>query len=644
MMNIEDVLNNIDAEVNHFGELYPELYENADNQYYTIDTFNQKFPENSDDLSIFHCNIRSFKSNGDDLCIFLSNLNHKFQIICLNETFIKDTDLEFQQFDDYKIFHSTRVGRKGGGTALLIKKSFDCEIIPENSVNLPFIESIFVKIRLPNSNPIIIGSIYRPPGSSFPDFLNFMEQTLSSTTIGNYDKILLGDYNLDLLKINEDNQSSNFYNSMNALSLIPTIMNPTRETNSSSTIIDNILISNLQNFSAGIFKFDLSDHYPIFIIYPKYIQTTQKPPTKISYRIVNDLALHKISEALRADIYSGLFDPNSTNVNFAFQLLHDRILLHYNLFCPILTKFVSPKYFAKPWINSTVRSYIKKREAYFHLFKRGCVTRPQYNSFRNFVTNIIKASKKNYYLTAFDQVKSDIKKTWKKINNILSSGKSNSKKNSIDEIVIDNNTITSKQDIADALNEHFSTIGDKIATSIQHHAHNPVTPWNNINQSKFSFSLVTPCIVEKIIMSQKNKKSNLYCYSIGVLKHLSPMIAPVLTKFINLSLINGSFPDFLKTASVTPIYKSGSKTDVCNYRPISILSIFSKIFEKIIAFQLTNYCDKNNIFTTAQYGFRKGKSTSDALLDTLQYVYDNLDKNKTVISFFSGFFKSIRLR
>ena len=118
------------------------------------------------------------------------------------------------------------------------------------------------------------------------------------------------------------------------------------------------------------------------------------------------------------------------------------------------------------------------------------------------------------------------------------------------------------------------------------------------------------------------------------------MIAPVLTKLLNLSLLQGIFPDSLKIASVTPIFKGGDKTDVCNYRPISVLSTFSKIFEKVIAYQVNYYLRTNNILTPAQYGFRQGQSTTDALLNTLQYGYDNLDKNNTVISLFLDFSKA----
>ena len=83
-------------------------------------------------------------------------------------------------------------------------------------------------------------------------------------------------------------------------------------------------------------------------------------------------------------------------------------------------------------------------------------------------------------------------------------------------------------------------------------------------------------------MSLKNKSCHISTYSVKIIKHLSSIISPILTHLINKSISTGYFPKMLKTARVVPIYKSGDNTNVNNYRPISILPILSKIFEKII--------------------------------------------------------------
>ena len=141
-------------------------------------------------------------------------------------------------------------------------------------------------------------------------------------------------------------------------------------------------------------------------------------------------------------------------------------------------------------------------------------------------------------------------------------------------------------------------------------------------------------------MSLKNKTCHISTYSVKIIKHLSSIIPPILTHLINKSISTGYFPKMLKTARVVPIYKSGESKDVNNYRPISILPIFSKIFEKIVFNQLSNYLNHFKLLSNSQFGFRKSLSTSHAIVDTLQYVYDNLDEGNTVISFFLDFSKA----
>ena len=124
------------------------------------------------------------------------------------------------------------------------------------------------------------------------------------------------------------------------------------------------------------------------------------------------------------------------------------------------------------------------------------------------------------------------------------------------------------------------------------------------------------------------------------LKHISDIISPILSLLINKSLSTGNFPQCLKLARVIPLFKSGVIYDLNNYRGISLLHILSKIFEKVVYHQLYYYFDTFNLFSTSQFGFRKKLSTSVAILDAIQHIYDHLDKSDVVISFFLDFKKA----
>ena len=100
-----------------------------------------------------------------------------------------------------------------------------------------------------------------------------------------------------------------------------------------------------------------------------------------------------------------------------------------------------------------------------------------------------------------------------------------------------------------------------------------------------------------------------------LVKDSTEVICPTLTKIFNRSLQQRIFPEELKTAFVSPIYKNGDKSDCSNYRPISILSTIAKILEKTVYNQLISYINENNILSGNQFGFRKSHSTVTSLLN-----------------------------
>ena len=100
---------------------------------------------------------------------------------------------------------------------------------------------------------------------------------------------------------------------------------------------------------------------------------------------------------------------------------------------------------------------------------------------------------------------------------------------------------------------------------------------------------------------------------------------------MNSSIKQGIFPSELKIAKVFPIFKAGDKQLITNYRPISVLNFFSKIFEKVVANYIVDFLDSNNILYEHQYGFRKGHSTNHAVITLVERVAKALDTGKIVV-------------
>ena len=123
----------------------------------------------------------------------------------------------------------------------------------------------------------------------------------------------------------------------------------------------------------------------------------------------------------------------------------------------------------------------------------------------------------------------------------------------------------------------------------------------------------TPNETKTIIIGMKSK------FSTGIdgipaflLKHLPLNILYTLSFIFNLTLASGTFITSFETAKVTPIFKKGNRKPTENYRPITLLPVFSKISEKIVRSRLYSYCSRMNIFSNCQFGFRKSYSTSQA--------------------------------
>ena len=121
------------------------------------------------------------------------------------------------------------------------------------------------------------------------------------------------------------------------------------------------------------------------------------------------------------------------------------------------------------------------------------------------------------------------------------------------------------------------------------------------------------------------------------------LLAPLRSNVINERICDSVFPNNLKIAKVIPIFKSGDSEIPTNYRPISVLTYFSKIFEKVLYGKLNDYFTKNKLLSQQQYGFRNNHSTSLAITDLYANLLQNLDKKTYIICGFHRFKKSVWL-
>lgn len=141
--------------------------------------------------------------------------------------------------------------------------------------------------------------------------------------------------------------------------------------------------------------------------------------------------------------------------------------------------------------------------------------------------------------------------------------------------------------------------------------------------------------IHKLILSLKSSNSSSHdLISSHIIKNISLFIADVLCYIFNLSVRKGVFPDSLKTSVVIPLHKKGDTLDMNNYRPISLLSVFSKVFERGMKNRIMSFLTRTEFFSNLQFGFRSGKSTEDALLKFCSEIYKSINESNIPAALF----------
>ena len=188
--------------------------------------------------------------------------------------------------------------------------------------------------------------------------------------------------------------------------------------------------------------------------------------------------------------------------------------------------------------------------------------------------------------------------------------------------------------ISKTLNYFFVNVGPNTEKSIPH---NPVIQpekyLKSKNQIEFLIARISNDEVLDIINNLESKSTGLQSIPVNLLKLIPDLIILPLCKIISNSFSSGIFHDALKISKVVPIHKGGSKEELNNYRPISLLSIFDKIFEKLMHKRLYNFLESHNILFNNQFGFRKKNSTSFALMQITETIKETIDKKNMAVEF-----------
>ena len=610
--------------------------------YLLEDTFNSKCETEkitSNEFSIIHFNIRSIQKNLQEFDNFLHNLNHSFSVIGFSETWLNQSNSSLYNLNGYNGTHACRNSKKGGGVSIFVKENLDFLERSDLSTFNDIYESIFIEITNNQSltgKNTIIGVIYRPPGTDVSAFTLSLDDIISKVASENKELFLMGDFNINLLNHDRHTQTSEFLDSMYSQSLFPLITKPTRVYRETATLIDNIYTKNIldNRYHCGIFVTDITDHYPVFCICSNV--STDKNTDLIKFRNLGPANLNLFCDKISQINWVPILNGN--NCQQAYSQFHDTITGIYNDCFPL--KMTRKKYEnRKPWLTIGLKESIKHKNKLFLIQKRNPTNEniTFYKQYRNKLQSLIRNLEREHYKMLFEQNKNNLKKSWSIIKNLINK---NAKKSTRSSFKISGRVVKNPEIISNSFNEFYINIGKNLAAKIPSNDISPTSYIKDRNEHSMYLQPTDTTEISHIIKNLKESSAGYDEIQAKVVKASLLYLIEPLKNLINLSLSEGIFPNELKIAKVIPIYKSGDPMLVQNYRPISILPLFSKIFERVVASRITSFITQHNILYKYQFGFRANHNTSLALILLTDEIYSAFNNNDSIVGLFLDFQKA----
>ena len=179
------------------------------------------------------------------------------------------------------------------------------------------------------------------------------------------------------------------------------------------------------------------------------------------------------------------------------------------------------------------------------------------------------------------------------------------------------------------MNKHFASVAKELANRLPKMDVNHMSYMGKENKSSMYLTQVElEEIIEIIRNICVNKAMGYDKIPPKVIKWAPELFAPILLVIFNKCFELGYYPNIIKVGKVSPIYKKGEQNENNNYRPITVLTQFNQIFERLIAQRLQSFFDKFGLLTKKQFGFLKKHCTEHAILDLKEHILKNIDKKE----------------
>jgi len=479
-----------------------------------------------------------------------------------------------------------------------------------------------------------VTGVYRPPRAKLEDAIDILTEQLNVTQQSNKQTIIMGDVNVDnMVENNDNNKLEELLLSYNIVRLkLP----PTRVTSETSKSIDWICTNmNTEKIKTSVITSGLSDHTA------QITEIDLNKPTSNIKKEKKRLFTQKETDLFKANLQTQNWGSviNTDEVDQAYDNFHTIVQGVLNETCPLRLVNCKKRTKRKLWDSE----YRRLKNAYVvALEKEQCTglaeDKAETAARKKDYDMKLKILRKEQTAAHINQAENKSKALWQFINN---ERKAVANKEHQMKIQLNNQLISDPLQIANHFNTYFATIAEQTIHNSNITPNVTVNNPQHITNNKLHFLPATRKEVIKAIETLKPKTSSgVDEISAKLIKKCKDELVGPITILINKSLKQGTFPSQLKISKVYPKYKKGPETQIGSYRPISLISTFSKIFEKIVLTRLTTHLENHSLLTNQQHGFLKGRSTTTAIILLTEHIIDQLEEGCIVNSLFLDFSKA----
>lgn len=565
-------------------------------------------------LTLLTQNIRSINRNMNGFEVLLQNLDISCDIIVLTECWLSKQTVKLPSLDGYYSYKTDRNINQNDGLVVYIKNNL--RTIKEEPVSEDS-NCLIIKVT-PDT---VVMAVYRPPSQNMDRFLDSLDTNLRNITCFK-NIILLGDININIASGKTDTHVHKYLNICSFHGLLPAHYHPTHQ---SGSCLDHIILKSKNPSKTLVTNSSLTDHQAVLLT----LQISS--PRNNCMRSCTKINMTNLENDIRGINFDPVYNSNDANISLKYFIDSLQCEIRKNTF----TKIMPRKYSCiKPWITPGLVRCIRHRDKLHLKLKLAPdneILSVTYKRYRNFCSNLLKKIKNQYDKNELQKAGKNSKLVWKFI-------KTNTFRSKNPEPPLDLlSTEISPSESMNKVNHFFANVGKNLAEKYLSSSH--FSPQNQTTTcSKIDSFVLLDTDVNEVVRIINGLKVG--CATgwddipNNILIRFKYLLAPPLTHIFQLCLSKGIFPNLLKKAVVTPVFKSGDKNCVNNYRPISVLTGLSKILEKIINSRLIKYLEDKRLLSDSQFGFRPKKSTSHAVHKLTNYISTNLDNGMHTIGIF----------